>query len=99
MAIPPVPAPQFGVPPKEYEQRYMADLVRAFSQFVRQERNPGQGRFTFAVFTDLQDNDAGLEVGALFDHGGVLRVSRANEPFLAGGSMISSTGSVTVTIS
>ena len=89
------PAPFFGTPPTEYSQRYMNDLVRAFAQFVELERNPGEGRFTFAVFTDLQDNDLGLEAGSLYQQDGVIKVSRANVANPLGSALIANVEDVT----
>jgi len=62
-------------------------------------QNPGEGRNTFTVFTALQNNDSGLEDGAVFNHGGQLRVPVAHSPYVAGAEAIGGVGSVTVTIS
>jgi len=35
------PAPFFAAPPAAYDQRYFAQVVRAFSVFVQQVDNPG----------------------------------------------------------
>jgi hypothetical protein len=35
------PAPFFAAPPAVYDQRYFAQVTRAFSVFVQQTRNPG----------------------------------------------------------
>jgi hypothetical protein len=58
-----VPAPYFPIPPSEYEQRYFNEVIRAFSVYLEQARNPGEGRNTFTVFTNLQTDDSGLETG------------------------------------
>ena len=62
--------PYFPNAPQDYNQQYFAEVVRAFSLYVQQIQNPGEGRNTFSVFTNLQTDDSGLEVGAIFNHGG-----------------------------
>ena len=58
--------PFFPVPPDQYDQQYMEEIVRSFSTYLRQMQNPGEGRHTELVLTNLQTHDQGLEVGALF---------------------------------
>lgn len=93
-----VPKPFFPVPPAGYDRRYMAELVRAFSVYLEQIQNPGEARATFMVLTDLQSNDYGLEVGALFQQGGFVKVVQANTPHVGGLSATGSVGAVTVTV-
>jgi len=88
--------PFLPVPPEEYDQSYLAEIVRALSVYMQNERNPGEGRNTFTVFTDLQTNDVGLETGAVFNHGGYLKVSELNTPHVQGSSATGAVGSVTV---
>ena len=38
--------PFFAVPPKEYSQEYMTEMVRSFSVYLTQMQNPGEGRHT-----------------------------------------------------
>lgn len=92
-----VPAPYFPIPPAEYEQRYFNEVIRAFSVFLEQSRNPGEGRNTFTVFTNLQTDDSGLETGAIFNHGGYVKITQENTPHVRGSAGIGSVGSVTVT--
>jgi len=92
-----VPKPFFPVPPQQYDRQYMAELVRSFSLYLEQIQNPGEGRATFMVLTNLQTNDYGLEVGALFQQGGFVKVTQANTPHVAGQSATGSVGAVTVT--
>ena len=92
-----VPAPYFPIPPSEYDQRYFNEVIRAFSVFLEQSRNPGEGRNTFTVFTNLQKDDVGLEPGSVFNHGGYLKVSELNTPHVRGSSALGSVGSVSVT--
>jgi hypothetical protein len=59
--------------------------------------NPGPWRATGITLTDLQSgNDVGLEVGAVFEVDGFLKISRANVASVAGVSVTASVGSVTV---
>lgn len=58
--------PQFPLPPPQYDQRYLAEIVRAFSLFLEQNQNPGEQRATTMTFTDLPTNDFGLEPGHYF---------------------------------
>lgn len=90
--------PFFPRPPHAYDPEYFAEFLRAFSVYMLQMQNPGEARATFIVLTDLQTNDQGLEVGAVFQVDGVLHVSLSNKPFVAGTEMTASVGSVTVTV-
>jgi hypothetical protein len=90
-------APYFPVPPGQYDQKYFSEVIRAFSVFLEQSRNPGQGRNTFTVFTNLQTDDSGLETGAIFNHGGYVKITELNTPHVRGSAGIGSVGSVTVT--
>ena len=62
-------------------------------------QNAGEGRNTFTVFTALQSDDSGLEPGAVFEHGGQLRVPLISSPYVRGSQATGSVGTVTVTIS
>jgi len=88
--------PYFPNAPQEYSQPYLAEVVRAFSIYVQQIQNPGEGRNTFSVFTNLQTDDFGLEVGAIFNHGGYVKITQANTPHARGSSGTGAVGSVTV---
>lgn len=89
-------APRFPNPPAQYDQRYMADLIRAFATYQQQQQNPGEGRNTGIVLTDLQTSDQGLEPGALFrDGNGFVKVALANAPNLAGVSATGGVGQIT----
>ena len=90
--------PFFPVPPTEYQQWYIQEVVRSFSVYLEQMQNPGEGRNTFTVFTALQTDDVGVEPGTVFNHGGYLKISELNTPHVRGVSAIGSVGSVTVSI-
>ena len=89
--------PFFPNPPKEYQDAYMAEVVRAFSVFLSQVNNAGPWRATDLVLKNLQTNDQGLEIGALFNQEGTLKIVIANSPHLSGLSATGGVGSVSVT--
>ena len=78
----------------------MEEIVRSFSTYLTQIQNPGEGRHTELVLTNLQTHDQGLEVGAIFKVGttGNLKIVVADIPHVRGNSATSSVGSVTVTV-
>lgn len=90
--------PYFPIPPKEYDQAYFSEVIRAFSVFLQQVQNPGDARHTELTLTDLKTNDQGLVEGALFQVNGFVKISRSFNPHLAGISATGTVGSVTVTI-
>ena len=91
-----LPLPFLPVPPPEYRQQYFAEIVRAISVYMQNERNPGEGRHTTMVLTALPTNDQGLEIGALFEQDGFVKITKLNTPHLAGTSALGSVGEVTV---
>ena len=68
------PAPRLPEPPAEYNQQYMADLLRAVQFFMEQERNPGELRGTKITLTGLPTSASGLETGALYNDSGTVKV-------------------------
>tara|TARA_A100001011_G_C14294331_1_gene837701 strand:- start:964 stop:1194 length:231 start_codon:yes stop_codon:yes gene_type:complete len=68
------PAPRLPEPPAEYNQQYMADLLRAVQFFMEQERNPGELRGTKITLTELPTSASGLETGALYNDSGTVKV-------------------------
>ena len=91
--------PQFPLPPIEYSQQYMAEIVRSFSVFLQQSQNPGDARFTTVTITQLPTNDIGLESGTLYNHEGSVKVSELNTSSVKGQSATMTQGSVSVSIS
>ena len=89
--------PYFPNAPREYNQQYISEIVRAFSVYVQQIQNPGEGRNTFGVFTNLQTDDSGLETGAIFNHGGYVKITQVNTPHVRGSAGTGAVGLVTVT--
>lgn len=88
--------PYFPIPPQQYQQRYFTEVIRAFSVFLEQVQNPGDVRATELTLTDLQTDDSGLEVGALFEQDGFVKITRTNVPHLRGSAGTTSVGTVTV---
>lgn len=92
-----VVAPLFPNAPLAYDQRYMAELVRAFSVYLQQYQNPGDWRATTLTLTALPQDDYGLELGSVFQQEGILKISVQGRPHVRGSSAAVSVGSVTVT--
>jgi hypothetical protein len=89
-------APLFPLPPKEYDQRFFHEFVRAFSIYQSQVLNAGEGRNTFTVFTNLQSNDQGLEPGAVFRDGNYfLKIAALNRSNIGGLSASGGVGQIT----
>jgi len=64
------PAPFFAAPPAVYDQRYFAQVTRAFSVFVQQTRNPGPNVASTLRLTNLAvhaDNAAAITGGLSVD--------------------------------
>ncbi len=91
--------PFFPVAPQQYDQQYFAEVVRAFSVYLEQMQNPGEGRNTFMVLTNLQTDDSGLETGALFQQDGFVKITLINTPHVRGSAGTGAVGTVTVTTS
>ena len=90
--------PYFAAAPFEYDRSYMAQVTRAFSLYAQQMQNPGEGRNTYTVYTNLQQNDYGLEVGTVYRQGNVLYITLLDTAAPAGVSATALTGTVTVVI-
>ena len=71
---------------------------RSGAGFLQQMQNPGDMRGTTLTLTNLQYHDQSLETGALFEHGGYVKITQANIPHPAGTSGTGQVGSVSVTI-
>ena len=88
--------PFFPVPPPQYAQQYFSELIRSFSVYLENQQNPGEGRNTALTLTALQEDDVDLEVGALFQQAGTVKIVRLNVPHLRGSSGTGAVGAVTV---
>jgi|TARA_R110000744_G_scaffold83648_1_gene163794 hypothetical protein len=97
--------PFFPKAPQEYDKNYMEQVVLSFSLYLEQMQNPGEGRNTRLVLTDLPLSDQGLEVGSLFQYRdaaglmGVVKITVEDQPNLLGISSTSGVGAVAVVIS
>jgi len=89
--------PFFPIPPQEYNQGYFNEVIRAFSVYLDQMQNPGEGRHTRLVLTGLPNSDQGLETGSLFERNGFVKITIADQPNLLGVLATGAVGSVTVT--
>lgn len=91
--------PLLPIAPPEYSKTYQDEVVRVFSVFLNQYMAPGQGRNTNLSLTNLQEDDVGLETGALFQQEGFVKIARRNVPHVRGSGAAASVGTVTVVIS
>lgn len=88
--------PRFPNPPAAYDPKYIADMLRSFALYQQAMQNPGEGRATFMVFTDLQTTDQGLEEGSVFrDGAGFLKVSVLSRPNVGGVRATGGVGQIT----
>lgn len=88
--------PFFPVPPKEYDQRYMATIMESFSLYLQQQQNPGEMRGTKLTLTDLPTSVVGTEFGTLFQRDGIVHVHVADNAFPDGVSGSGAVGTVSV---
>ena len=91
-----VPIPQLPLPPREYSQTYMSDLIRAYEQAVRLLETPGEGRQSTLVLTNLPNDDVALEAGSLYRDGNVVKISVLHIAAVRSASATGSVGTVTV---
>ena len=88
--------PFFPLPPVSYDQMYFEEVMRSFSVYLVNMQNPGEGRNTGLVLTNLQTDDSGLEDGGLFQQEGFVKIALLNRPHIRGQQATGSVGSVTV---
>ena len=89
----------FPNPPAEYQQNTIAAIQEAYETLIRQIQNPGDVRATDITLTNLQSgSDTGLEVGAVYEKDGFLKITLASTPNPAGVSGSGVLGAVTVVI-
>ena len=88
--------PFFPIAPAQYDPQYLAEVVRSFAIYLEQMQNPGEGRNTFMVLTNLQTDDSGLETGALFQQAGFVKITLINTPHVRGSAGTGEIGTVTV---
>ena len=90
--------PVFGRAPDTYSPQYTDDVVRMLNILTTLIRNPGEGRKTTMVLTDLPTTDYGLEPGSLFQVDGAVRISLQDKPYVLGLSATGGVGTVSVTV-
>jgi hypothetical protein len=94
------PFPRLPSPQGEIDSIYMTDLVRALETFISVVQNPGGSRATDLTLTALQSgNDVGLELGALYELDGFVKITLANVSACSGISATGAIGTVTVAVS
>ena len=91
--------PQFPIPPDNYDSRYLAEVVRAFSIFLQQMQNPGDMRGSTLALTKLQEDYYLLREFDLFQRDGFIKIVLLDMPHPRGLGATASVGSVTVTTS
>jgi len=91
--------PRLPQPNGQISIEYMYDLVSTLDFFIQQQGNPGEGRNTKIVFTELPTSDVGLEQGSLYRIGNDVKVSLLNIAGVDGNSGTTTLGSVTVSVS
>ena len=95
--------PFFPIPPQEYDQTYFDEVIRSFAVYLDQMQNPGEGRNTALVLTNLQTDDQGLEPGSLYQGAnsdglmGYVKITLADISALRSNVSTGLVGSVTVT--
>ena len=66
------PVPFFPVPPEQYTQQYMAEVVRAFSVFATQITNPAIAK---PILIEIPTSSlSGDEVGTVYETNTILRI-------------------------
>jgi len=91
--------PLFPNPPEGYDQRYQAEVMRAFSVFLQQVNNPGPWQASALTLPNLQTDNYNLPLGGIFQYGDELRITVANMPYARGSQATGDVGQATVTIS
>ena len=94
-----IASPRLPLPIGEVDQAYIVDLVRALDLFIQQSNNPGEGRNTKLVFTNMPTSDVGLEPGTLYRIGNDVKISLLNIAGVDGLTATATLGSVTVSVS
>jgi len=66
--------PRLPEPPEKIDKPYLMELVRALELFIIQERTVGELRGSKITLTDLPISSSGLEVGALYNDSGTIKI-------------------------
>lgn len=88
-------------PPRDgqYSLSWANNIVRAWRIFTEIYGNPGDGRMTTLVLTDLQEGGYNLEAGSLFRLGNDVKIVNQGDAFTQGSSVAVAIGTVTVSTS
>lgn len=89
--------PQFQKARGEYTRDYFDNMVNMLNVLMTALRNPGEGRQSTLVLTNLSNNDVGLEPGSLFEVNGVVYISVLYKSFVSGVAATGAVGTVSVT--
>jgi hypothetical protein len=68
------PAPFFPIPPREYSQAYFQRVIQDFATYITRMDNPGEGRATTTVLTDVPTSTSNVEVGTVYEQATNLRI-------------------------
>lgn len=71
------PAPFFPVPPREYDRAYFQRVLQDFATYISRMDNPGQGRATTTVLTNVPTDTTNIEVGTVYEQETNLRIKSA----------------------
>lgn len=66
--------PFFPRAPQEYDQEYMNRVVQSFSEYLRRMQNPGEGRNTRTVMTNVPTSTTSQEPGMVYNDNTLLRI-------------------------
>lgn len=91
--------PRLPRAPSSYDPKKMSDLIRAIEQAFIYIANPGEGRNTGIVLTDLQDDDVALENGSLYKLGNTIKIVVPHIASVRSAEIDTSEGNVAVVIS
>jgi hypothetical protein len=72
--------PIFPLAPEEYSREYMDRLVQSFAVYLEQYQNPGEGRTTKSVMTNIPTTPVGSEDGTVWVDSTILRVGTGGTP-------------------
>jgi hypothetical protein len=92
-------APALPVPPNEYNQQYVTNLIRALRLYFNQLDSTASLQIDGLSLLSLPTSGYGLRTGTVFRVGENLKIVVPNVAYTAGVSASGSIGSVTVTTS
>jgi len=99
MALQKFKAPALPVPPKEYDQNFMSQLVRALGNYFNLLDSKTPHEIDSIIFSNLPTNGAGLINGSVYSDDGVLKIVLAQNSYAASLKATTSINNVSVTTS